>query len=542
MESVLGASTLPIGQVRDLRSASDAEIIRWYGLVHEFDQFWVRRSFAQKVLLDPLPPVIKAASGKEDSDVLAQRSKDAVESRTVSLLAGRADVKTVDLPQGGGRHTRPMEVVGIPLQPGFHIVEVSSARLGKALLDPRYGPQRRMTVRTAALVTNHPRLRAADGHRSLWQKWRQMATAVALERQWNKDQILEAYLNIVPFRGEVVGVDALGRDLFGKAPHALDRQEAAIAAALIRAPNASAKQVAVRACTLLRAGDRADGHHTPAFCAGLRVRITQLFAAHGFAPSQGIAFHFARRLLRAAGSPAPIVLISTLDRRIQRVAYENLRQALLELEGRHVYDSAAVVIDNASGDVLAWVGAVDASSSAPEVDSVQAPRQPGSALKPLLDDIPTEIPTAAGLYIPENYDHRFRGWISVRTALAASLNIPAVRTLVMLGPDHFAESLDRIGIHLRETGGYYGYSLALGSAEVTLLELANAYRTLANGGRSSPVRLQPDDPRQPSAPVSTTMPGIKPAAKPPNPMPPFPIRPPDETHFSRLQISLRHPG
>lgn len=154
VESVLGTSTLPIGQVHDLRSDSDTEIIRWYGLVHEFDQFWVRRSFAQKVLLGPLPPVIKAASGGDNSDALAQRSKDAVESRTVSLLAGRPGVKTVDLPQAGDRYTRPMEVVGIPLQPGFHIVEVSSERLGKALLDPRYGPQRRMTVRTAALVTN----------------------------------------------------------------------------------------------------------------------------------------------------------------------------------------------------------------------------------------------------------------------------------------------------------------------------------------------------------------------------------------------------
>lgn len=395
---------------------------------------------------------------------------------------------------------------------------VDGRALFAALLDRLGGRPRgasTITMQLAGLLDS--RLRAADGHRSLWQKWRQMATAVALEHQWNKAQILEAYLNIVPFRGEAVGVDALSRDLFSKAPHALDRQEAAIAAALIRAPNASAKQVAVRACTLLRTGDHADGHHTPAFCAGLRVRINQLFDARGFAPSQGIAYHFARRLLRAAGSQAPIVLNSTLDRRIQRVAYENLRQALLELEGRHVYDGAAVVIDNASGDVLAWVGAVDANSSAPEVDSVQAPRQPGSALKPLLyaaaiseqrltaasllDDIPTEIPTASGLYIPENYDHRFRGWISVRTALAASLNIPAVRTLVMLGPDHFAEYLDRFGIHLREIGGYYGYSLALGSTEVTLLELANAYRTLANGGRSSPVRLQPDDPRQPSVPV-----------------------------------------
>jgi penicillin-binding protein 1C len=139
------------------------------------------------------------------------------------------------------------------------------------------------------------------------------------------------------------------------------------------------------------------------------------------------------------------------------------------------------------------------------VDFVTALRQPGSTLKPflyaqaiaerrltaasLLEDSPTHIQTAGGLYIPQNYDHQFKGWVSVRTALGSSLNVPAVRALVMVSPDAFAKQLKTLGLPLKEAGDFYGYSLALGSAEVSLLNLTNAYRSLANGGRASSTYL-----------------------------------------------------
>ncbi|MDB5828359.1 MAG: penicillin-binding protein, partial [Variovorax sp.] len=175
-------------------------------------------------------------------------------------------------------------------------------------------------------------------------------------------------------------------------------------------------------------------------------------------------------------------------------------------------DGALVVLDNASGDVLAWVGSSGVLSQAAEVDGVTAQRQPGSTLKPLLyaealaerrltaasllDDSSAQIATASGLYIPQNYDRQFKGPVSVRTALAASLNVPAVRTLVMVSPEAFARQLRAAGVPLKQNGDYYGYSLALGSAEVSLLSLTNGYRTLANGGRVGDVRAVP--PSQPS--------------------------------------------
>ena len=97
----------------------------------------------------------------------------------------------------------------------------------------------------------------------------------------------------------------------------------------------------------------------------------------------------------------------------------------------------------------------------------------------------SQIGTAAGLYIPQNYDRHFKGHTSVRSALAASLNVPAVRTLVMVSPQAFAAQLRASGLALREDGDYYGYSLALGSSEVSLFDLGNAYRSLANSGRFS---------------------------------------------------------
>jgi len=338
-------------------------------------------------------------------------------------------------------------------------------------------------------------LRPQGGRRSWRQKWLQVRAARQLEAHWSKDEILEAYLNLVPLRGELVGVDALARTLFVKAPHGLTTAEAAIAAALIRAPNAAPGQVARRACMLLQSMEQAAGN-TP--CPAVDMQTQVALARSAWPVVAGIAPHFARRLLARQPHGAPPQVSSTLDAALQRVATQTLRQQLRELAGQHVQDGAVVVLDNASGDVLAWVGSSGTLSSAAQVDGVTALRQPGSTLKPflyaqaiaerrltaasLLHDSPAQLQTAGGLYIPQNYDHDFKGWISVRTALASSLNVPAVRTIVMVSPQAFQRQLARFGMDLPESGDYYGYSLALGSGEVTLLALTNAYRALANGG------------------------------------------------------------
>jgi penicillin-binding protein 1C len=356
-----------------------------------------------------------------------------------------------------------------------------------------------ITMQLAGLLDED--LKRGSGGRSMVQKLGQTVSAQMLENGWRKDQILEAYLNLVPFRGELVGIDALSQTLFGKAAHGLDHREAAVAAALVRAPNAKPAQVAQRACAVLQslqAPARAD-------CEALDLFTTAALQRRDYAASVGNAPHVAQQLVRANAGRTSIR--TTLRAPLQRFAVQTLQQHLRELQGRHVEDGALVVLDNTTGEVLAWVGSSGALSNAADVDGVTALRQPGSTLKPflygqamaerritaasLLDDSGTQIQTSGGLYIPQNYDRHFKGWVSARTALAASLNVPAVRTLVMVSPDAFHKQLVRLGLPLKESGDYYGYSLALGSAEVSLLNLTNAYRALANGGRASLTLLQP---------------------------------------------------
>lgn len=343
-----------------------------------------------------------------------------------------------------------------------------------------------LTMQLAGLIDDG--LARPEGGRSVVQKLGQAITATQLERTWTKSQILEAYLNSVPLRGEMVGISALSQTLFAKHASGLDDTEAAIAAALVRAPNAPAERVAQRACELLQQQKMA--------CDGLPVITAAALARRGGMPlGEQLAPHFARQVIDARG---PAVQRSTLDASMQRLAIATLRRQLAELSGRNVEDGAIVVLDNASGEVLAWVGANGASSAAAQVDGVLARRQPGSTIKPfvyqlaferrlltpasLVDDSPAQIATAAGLYLPQNYDREFKGWVSVRTALGNSLNVPAVRTGAMLGPDALFARLGAFGLALSESGGYHGHALALGSADVTLLSLTNAYRTLANGG------------------------------------------------------------
>lgn len=363
-----------------------------------------------------------------------------------------------------------------------------------------------LTMQLAGLIDEG--LARPAGGRSVAQKIGQALTATQLERQWSKSQILEAYLNEVPFRGEIVGIGALSQTLFGKHPSGLDTQEAALAAALLRGPNARPALVAQRACGVLKLQRLA--------CTGVdALAETALVRRGGMPLGEQLAPHYARQLIDPKGAAAQR---GTLDARLQRFAIRTLRAQLSELQDRNVEDGAIVVLDNTSGEVLAWVGSSGGLSDAPQVDGVLARRQPGSTLKPfvyelaferrlitpasLIDDSPAQIPTAAGLYLPQNYEHDFKGWVSARTALGASLNVPAVRVAQWLGPDAIAARLNALGFALPQPGGYYGHALALGGADVTLLALTNAYRTLANGGLVSAPRLTSTKPGGPALRVA----------------------------------------
>jgi penicillin-binding protein 1C len=379
--------------------------------------------------------------------------------------------------------------------------------LGAALFERLQGQGRRgastLSMQLAARLD--PRLTPPHGQRSLLQKLQQIRAALVLEQSWDKDQILEAYLNFVSFYGELEGIRAAARGLFTKDPSGIGEAEAVVLAALLPAPGATAARLKRRACTLAQSG------RFEVACGQLEQLVDRLTAKPpAISPRLALAPHLAQDLLRHPGERVK----TTLDTRIQRLALTALRHQLLGLDGRNVRDAAALVVDNRTGAVLAYIGSAGPDSRARFVDGVRARRQAGSTLKPflyglavergyltaasLLQDAPVNLETAAGLYVPQNYDHDFKGRVSVRTALASSLNIPAVRTLMLLGIDAFHTRLRSLGYTgLVDDPEYYGYSLALGSAEVSLLDQVKAYQALANGGLMGPLHLRHDKVFQP---------------------------------------------
>jgi len=442
----------------------------------------------------PTPQQVRAA-WKSSSVRLLDRHGVPVESVRIDMRARRmawtplADISpALGLAVLQAEDGRFMEHGGIDLR-----------AVGQAAWDNLFRERPRgastITMQLAGLLDAE--LRAGASGRNWTQKFNQALAARELEAGWSKAHILEAYLNLASFRGELQGIGAASQALFGKAPSGLDLAESAILAALLRAPGAAPKMVARRACTIAAEIKARTG------CASIEwqaeVALGRPAAAAIKGQAQQMAPQVANQLLGTGGQDVR----STLDAGLQRFALDSLRRHLRELNDRNVADGAVVVIDNASGELLAYVG----NSGKGEVDGVAALRQAGSTLKPflyelaierrlltaasLLDDSPIDVAGEAGLYVPQNYDRQFKGYASVRTSLASSLNIPAVRTLLLLGPERFHGRLQDLGISsLKEDAAFYGPSLALGSADVSLLELSNAYRTLANGGLYGPVTLR----------------------------------------------------
>ncbi len=340
-----------------------------------------------------------------------------------------------------------------------------------------------------------PRL-ARPGKRNWLDKLRQMRAARSIEANWSKNEIIEAYLNLAGFRGESQGIGAAASSLFGRTPETLTERDALLLAALLPSPEAQPDVIATRACRLNGGTD----------CSEIRTAVLDMSVRSRKLLDPGLAPHLSAKLLTRPG----MKVRTTLDRTVQIVAAQALRRQMQGLGGERARDGAVIVADNQTGNILAYVGGVGGQSTAASVDGADAPRQAGSTLKPflyalamehryltpasILDDSPVQLDTASGLYIPQNYDRNFKGPVSVRTALASSLNVPAVRTLLLVGTQAFRDRLWDSGYKgIIEDGDYYGYSLALGSAEVTLLEQATAYRGLALGGQWGNLRLLASD-------------------------------------------------
>lgn len=354
-----------------------------------------------------------------------------------------------------------------------------------------------LTMQLAGLLD--PALRAKGQTRTLLQKWDQALAARELERAWSKQQIIEAYLNLAPFRGELQGIHATSRALFDKHPSGIDLREALIMAALLRGPNAAPQVVARRACVVAAQLDDAPS------CAAIQEMTTSALSGKPRIPQQrNLAPHLARKLLEAGAE----TVRTTLDAALQESAIDALRTHLAGQEKRGVEDGAIVVIDNASGDVLAYVGGGEHSESRP-MDGVTAMRQAGPTLMPflyelalekrwltaasILDDSPFNLTVPAGPNLPHDKEHEFKGPVTLRTAMASSLAAPALRAVSLVGIDALHERLRLLGFDgLTRDPEDDGSSIVLGSAQVSLLQLTNAFRALARGGDWTDWRVTPE--------------------------------------------------
>lgn len=343
--------------------------------------------------------------------------------------------------------------------------------------------------------------------RSLSIKLGEAARAQNLEQQLTKDEILREYLNRLPYGHGLVGPEAAARAYFGVASKDLSWAQAAFLAVLPRAPSyldpyTRIERVLLRQRALLDALHEqhhlTDLEHRRAVDETISLRpLTRPF----------LAPHLIDSLVAENNLSPGTSTITTLDRALQRDLEGLMRTHLASLEGRGASDAAAIVIDNATGEILAYAGSADFHDVAidGQVDMARARRQPGSTLKPFVyalafadgrtaaemtADVETSFVEPGGTYKPENFDRTFEGPISLREALAGSLNIPAVRLTHEQGTSKLLKLLHDLGIDsLDEPADHYGLALALGSGEVELRELAAAYATLARGGAYTPLRF-----------------------------------------------------
>lgn len=361
----------------------------------------------------------------------------------------------------------------------------------------------------ASTITQQVIKLADPGPRTLSRKVREMWLALKLERVWDKDRILTEYLNRLDYGNLQTGISAASRSYFGKPASDLDAAEAAFLAGLPKAPGRLDPHVNFEAARerqlhVLRRM-RANGHlDTAAYRRAVSEPLLLQPPGHGFE-----APHFVDLLLKRRGvvTPRGGVIRTTLDLELNRFVEERLAAHLNRIADKHATGGAVVIIHNPTGEVRALAGSGDYfEAGAGQVNGAWIVRSPGSAVKPftyllalengaepftVVADVPTEFSTPTGLYRPNNYNHRFYGPVSLRFALGNSLNVAAIRTLQLAGgPGVLHRTLCEVGITtLDHPADWYGLGLTLGNGEVRLLELVNAFSSLARLGVYHPYRL-----------------------------------------------------
>ncbi|MDF3024293.1 MAG: glycosyl transferase [Alphaproteobacteria bacterium] len=365
-------------------------------------------------------------------------------------------------------------------------------------------------VRGASTITEQVVRMINPRPRTLWGKWVEGWESALLERNTAKADILEFYLNQVPYAANRRGVVQAARYYFDRDISTLTPRETLALAVLARAPSSY---------DLYKDSTKIDGA-IGRLATALQER--KLMSADDVAQLQSETFklakpadpvnasHFAqyvRNHVHSGGSAFHSTLDAQLQASVQKIVDDRVRT----LERRNLKNAAVLVADHTTGEILAWVvsGANDPASPTRQIDAVTVPRQPGSAQKPLLyglaldngwnpatiiEDAPLAEAIGTGLHNFKNYSNTYYGRITLREALGNSLNIPALKTVNYVGKQKYLTTLHRLGFESLNRGvEIYDEGLALGNGEVTLLEMAQGFAALANRGMSRPLHFLSGD-------------------------------------------------
>jgi penicillin-binding protein 1C len=355
------------------------------------------------------------------------------------------------------------------------------------------------TVSGASTITMQLARLAFGADRDFRGKVLQTLDAMRLELAFPKDRILEEYMNRAPFAPGCTGAEAASFRYFGKSSAALETHEAALLAGMIQAPSLfdpiDNPEAALKRRNWVLERMRKTGKISATECRSAqqrplpRVREREIVRAG----------HFTDYVLSL--SPEAGDVHTTLDWALQENAEQYLTEYVRRNKAEGLTNAAAVILDNATGNILCMVGSRDwAEAGDGSVNGATSLRQPGSTLKPfiyalafdngrspatMLADIETEyVNDENTLYIPRNYSRTWRGPVLAKEALGTSLNIPAIRLARDVGLRECLGALRLFGFSsLKQEASHYGLALVLGNGEVTLLELAGAYAALARGGQ-----------------------------------------------------------
>jgi penicillin-binding protein 1C len=364
-------------------------------------------------------------------------------------------------------------------------------------------------VRGASTITEQVVRIVYPRPRTFWSRWLEGFEANLYEQRFSKAEILEFYLNQVPYAANRRGVAQAARYYFDRDVHTLDLKEMMALSVLVRSPSRldlrrgfseiqrPIKDLAIR---LLDLGIISSEQYHYILNQPLELKRWQL-------PVE--ARHFVRFVQQEYfnANPHPVryaKLQTTLDGELQNKIHAILQQRLIDLRPQLSSHGAVLVVDHHNQEILAWVNA-EANATFSHYDAVIVPRQPGSALKPflyalaleqgwnaatLIADAPLLTQIGSGLHAYRNYSRQYYGLLPLRDALGNSLNTPAVRTIQFVGVERFLQRLRELGINsLSAKAEFYGEGLALGNGELSLFELVQAYTVLANQGQFKPLKF-----------------------------------------------------